>query len=84
MSDYSPARARGERLDGGQPAPPAPDRDEQWDYIADHLRAIRASVAFIAAVAVLAVAFWLLVLFGVITVEAKTTTDVFGMAAGLA
>ena len=26
----------------------------------------------------------LLVLFGVITVEAKTTTDVFGMAAGLA
>ena len=63
MADFYPERARGERLEGGLPAPPRPDEDERWEYLADHMRAIRTSVAVLAIIAVcqvVAAALWFL------------------------
>ena len=55
MTDYHPQRARGERGDLEAQAPPRPDEDERWEYVADHLRAIRASLAFLVFVTFVAV-----------------------------
>lgn len=51
MGDFYPPVARGERGLQALPAPPRPDEDERWEYVADHLRAIRGSLAVIAAAA---------------------------------
>lgn len=56
MSDFFPPVARGVRSENGVPAPPRPDEDERWEYVADHLRAIRASLGLLAFVAALQVA----------------------------
>lgn len=62
MNDYYPAVARGVRHEDGIPAPPRPDEDERWEYLADHLRAIRATLgilAFIAVCQVVGAVLWL-------------------------
>lgn len=64
MDDFFPAVARGVRHEDGLPAPPRPDEDERWEYLADHLRAIRTSVfvlAFIAVCQVIGALVWVLV-----------------------
>ena len=52
MSDFFPPVARGARPVDAVPAPPRPDEDERWEYLADHLRAIRTAATVMAVVVV--------------------------------
>lgn len=65
MSDFYPPVARGVRHEDGLPAPPRPDEDERWEFLADHLRAIRSMLgvlAFIAVCQVVGAVLWLIML----------------------